>query len=1114
MGAQIDATIMAVSGIILAVAYGMAGLAASVAYNVHHPTTYQTHPIGSTVNAIFLLCGIFGAQLLRQIYPKFFFFSLHFMIVQVFTLTVGTQALEIPYKLPVEFGISLLIGCGISLVVNLFIWPETAVDGLGRALRETMTSSKDMLDMITKQFFLDPGVEMLPSKTIDDTAEKMRKNMNKVRTAYKEAKYEVSYTRIRPKELVDIRKSLERITKHLSALGRSLQSERELFDSILASLQNDDNQYNSSSDDQQGDGGSAKTGPKTMMRATDDEDASNTFPDHSTSRSTSSLRKAAMHYKHKSGTSPQSAGNDEHYADDEDDYSEERNQRSVSSLKAFLNIPKFLSPQPSVTAPRKRKKAIHSRSDQNLLFTYLESLREPLTSLSVKCVDALMCVRDSICHELGTQTTDEPIFGSLPGCGKKRKKSEDSKADGVEASNTTDEKDEARRQEHRHWHDTDLCTCAADMLQSLRHFDAAEKEKIRTLYAHNRTRTNDEAIDLNIHEELFMVFFFIFTIREISKELETMTRNMGIIKARYNNKRKRLYIPRPTLRWLRKWASSSNHQSTRDKGGYSHAVLAQYTENKEPVNRNDLQDEYRLATFQPPKRPKTRRSSTATALQLRNTRTRSTNDSSSERSLRPPSTTSSTRRRANIDTRKHSVLLMDIENQLTLPPRQQHDDEETVVQQRKKHDKHSPPKEQQPSEQRWPNDKPPFIIAMRYNIWCFLQYLTKYEAKFALKTAVAVTSLCIPAFVPESAGWFIQDRGQWASVTVIAIMNPTSGGTLHASAWRVVGTIIGAMVGLAALATGESSAYVLAVFAVLLAVPFFYIHLGSTYNKIGIVVLVTYVAVALTRYAQPNPGESIYTTVWKRMVTVIVGIVVAMILNSAVWPFIARHATRKSVSGISNRLGEYYNFLVGTFLYHDIDVPPTEDDMRRCTKIEDKIQASINATSVLLELTDHEPRLKGPFPKEIYREMIDSCQAILDSLGSIRVALLQMPWIVKLDICNQQHYTYRRDMIAALMLHFYTVSSSLASKIPLPVYLPSMRAARIRIINRRRNASEGDDRWIKFQNLSWYCMAFNSSEIVDELEHLTKLVRFIVGEAKYSERAKNLDEKLIPNEQY
>lgn len=45
-----------------------------------------------------------------------------------------------------------------------------------------------------------------------------------------------------------------------------------------------------------------------------------------------------------------------------------------------------------------------------------------------------------------------------------------------------------------------------------------------------------------------------------------------------------------------------------------------------------------------------------------------------------------------------------------------------------------------------------------------------------------------------------------------------------------------------------------------LAIPFFYIHLGSTYNKVGIVVLITYVALPLVHYALPS--GSIEDSIW------------------------------------------------------------------------------------------------------------------------------------------------------------------------------------------------------------------------------------------------------------
>lgn len=47
-------------------------------------------------------------------------------------------------------------------------------------------------------------------------------------------------------------------------------------------------------------------------------------------------------------------------------------------------------------------------------------------------------------------------------------------------------------------------------------------------------------------------------------------------------------------------------------------------------------------------------------------------------------------------------------------------------------------------------------------------------------------------------------------------MYQTSGGTVQASFWRIVGTLVGAFVGWAALAAGDGSPYLLAVFAVIL----------------------------------------------------------------------------------------------------------------------------------------------------------------------------------------------------------------------------------------------------------------------------------------------------------
>lgn len=131
MGAQFDATVTSVLGVVCAVLYAFAGLAASVAYNVANHDTYISEPTGRVINGLFLFMGVFGAQMLRQVLPKFHFFSMQFMIIQIFAMTRGINSLSIPYQLPLNYGVPLLIGHGISLFVNLVFWPETAVDGLG-----------------------------------------------------------------------------------------------------------------------------------------------------------------------------------------------------------------------------------------------------------------------------------------------------------------------------------------------------------------------------------------------------------------------------------------------------------------------------------------------------------------------------------------------------------------------------------------------------------------------------------------------------------------------------------------------------------------------------------------------------------------------------------------------------------------------------------------------------------------------------------------------------------------------------------------------------------------------------------------------------------------------
>ncbi|KAI8137954.1 Fusaric acid resistance protein-like-domain-containing protein [Fennellomyces sp. T-0311] len=1059
MGAQFDSTLTSALGICCGMGFCFAGLACSVAYNVRHPDTIQ---YGAIINALFLFLGIFSAQMLRQFYPRFFFFSLQAMIMFIFNFSTipGMGQTVLPKDLPLQIGLPLLCGAAISQLVNLCVWPETAVEGLGRALKETSKSSKEMLDMITKQFFLDPESEMVPGEVVDETAEKMRKGMTKVKTAYKEAKYEISYTYIRPYELGNIQKSLDRLTKHLNILGGSLKTERVLFETAIASLHAAEAASSTDEDTDSSD----STDDEHQLTHPHDEPRKSTLR-WLTNEDELDLRRAAMLA---AGHSPQNsrpnsrigsragsrAGSRRNSLDDTDH--EDQNQKSVSSLRSFLNLAKLSSPAPK--PPRKKNRHLIEHGDGELLVTYLESLRDPLMRLSMECAPVLDCVSHSIEVELDMDDDDDKsiwktwkayIFHTFKI--KKRKKNEEPK-------------------KSKYKHEPKDCDCAKTMSEAIKRFDKTEGDRMHTLYKLNMSRIGNEVLDLGMREELFLVFFFIFSLRQVATELESMAKAMDELRSsRPDRRRRHLYMPQFTQKWWRKWASSNDHQSVRDKGGYSLSNLQPAIPKDD--RKVDATEEYRL-----------RRIKTSETFSGKKARRMSSVASQTSSNIAPnleKLSSTMTLRRQRTNTTKNSSQLS--------PPVEDHELSAMEA----------------AMENKEPEIKPPLILRIRYSTWQSLQFLKKYEFKFALKMGLAVLGLSIPAFIPASMYWYSNSvRGQWACMTIIAIMNPTSGGTFEASFWRIVGTLTGALAGWAALEADGGSPYLLALFAVLLSIPFFYMHLASTFNKVGTVVLMTYMAVALSRYVQ-SPDEPISETVWKRTATVVVGILVAVSLNWVIWPFVARHAVRKSISGTIGELGDYYTYLMGTFLFNELQA--SDDDVKKAQKIESKIQKSIDACAVLLELTDHEPRLKGPFPKDFYKEMIVSTRNILDRLLSMRTALISMPSSVKKDICLQDYNVYRRDMTASMLLHFYTLQSSLNSKIPLPAYMPSARSARTRLIRYRRKEAKSTQQFVRFKNLCWFAMASSTEEIIEELEHLNDLIRFIVGESKYADRARRID---------
>ncbi|KAG0238776.1 hypothetical protein BGW42_002642 [Actinomortierella wolfii] len=454
----------------------------------------------------------------------------------------------------------------------------------------------------------------------------------------------------------------------------------------------------------------------------------------------------------------------------------------------------------------------------------------------------------------------------------------------------------------------------------------------------------------------------------------------------------------------------------------------------------------------------------------------------------------------------------------------------------------------------------------RYKIWESLQFFKSEDFRFGLKMAVALTFIGLWAWLNWSNKALATDRGQWAMLTVMFVLSPTVGATFSVCAMRVVGTLVGSLWALLTYLALPRNPYVIC--AMMLVIGNVFLMLESEHPKLGLIIVISYSSITFIMY-EGITTDTIYEVCYQRAITVIVGIIISVIMNSLLWPIMARRELRKEIALLIGREGVLFAEIVNKFLLEDpvaakphslyvresqihrarhigdnspgehVDggihgygsaanhpkdsmisasgvhpastssggssnssqrepeptVEEIDPDRLAFQHVEHQLQTKIIKILQLLELSESEPRLKGKFPMKLYQQIIQCCQNILDRLISMRMAAQLLSPEVRELVTGPMNY-YRRDMVGALLLYFSVLSSSLASKSPLPPYLPSARMARLRVIYNVREAiaahqaATGEDHYTYI-----YYYAFSSAleEVIEELELLAILIKPLVG---------------------
>lgn len=154
------------------------------------------------------------------------------------------------------------------------------------------------------------------------------------------------------------------------------------------------------------------------------------------------------------------------------------------------------------------------------------------------------------------------------------------------------------------------------------------------------------------------------------------------------------------------------------------------------------------------------------------------------------------------------------------------------------------------------------------------------------------------------------------------------GGNFQDLVTRAFFGVLGALWGGLAYGADNGNPYVMAVFAAIYLVPLLYRYTQSSHPRSGIVGCISFVVVSLS--AEQNGGlPSVFQIAWTRGVAFVIGVVAAVVVNWILWPFVARHELRKSLSAMLIYSSIIYRGVVAKYVYYDKGDEPGPQDIER-----------------------------------------------------------------------------------------------------------------------------------------------------------------------------------------
>jgi hypothetical protein len=291
---------------------------------------------------------------------------------------------------------------------------------------------------------------------------------------------------------------------------------------------------------------------------------------------------------------------------------------------------------------------------------------------------------------------------------------------------------------------------------------------------------------------------------------------------------------------------------------------------------------------------------------------------------------------------------------------------------------------------------------------------------FAIKAGIVTVLVSLPSYFKSSTGWFYSNRGIWAVIMTALTIAQFTADTVFGFVVRVVGTLLGAVLGMLVWyigsGNGTGNAFgIMATLAVLLPfVMFVRINFVSSIFNIAnrqiyispmpAIILCMTICIIIgyswqdTHYPYAVPSILGYgwDVAWRRFITVVAGITCGLIGSLLPKPVSGRSMIRATCSRTITEMGQLHSELQDYASRRLHSAPGTHgnpDDAIPLRQV--AIQAKLNATKLQIAIQKFEPPLQGPWPRALYSDLVALQVELIDLYGSFHSLLQQLEpeWI-------------------------------------------------------------------------------------------------------------------------